>query len=64
MSFKGATKMLFHSFEISSGSLEGLYLSNLSGELIALISHRLWLAGVEALPNPMVEPGRPSKTLN
>lgn len=48
-----------------SGSLAGLYvLVEPVGELNAPISHRLWLAGVEALPNPMVEAGRPSKTLN
>lgn len=64
MSFKGATEILVHSFEIPQWESSWFILVEPVGELNAPISHRLWLAGVEALSNPMVEADRPSKPLN
>lgn len=56
--------MLVHSFEIPQWESSWYILVEPVGELNAPISHKLWLAGVEALFNPMVEPSHPSKTLN
>lgn len=65
MSFKGAIAgSCWFIAEILQWESSWFIIVEPVGELNAPISHRLWLARVEALPNPMVEAGRPSKTLN